>query len=150
MQRGGPVGSGRHGAAGVTAAARRSGVGQPSPELARARELLGDDRWHDYELIVHELVKVIPPGRAVREAEKLRVAQARKRARYAGRSVPDRVVLSRRTPRELDQIRYTGARSIVRKMLNGSDFDIDPPIRQPRRIRWTTARRSTKQANNNG
>lgn len=109
-----------------------------SPELERARELLADGGWHDYEQVMRELVKVIPPGRAVREADSLRVAQVRKRARYAGRTPPDKPARQRHG--DLDRIRTTGARAIIRKMLNGAEFDIDPPGRAERkRIRLPDA-----------
>jgi hypothetical protein len=111
----------------------RRTLGEPSPELDRARRLLADGAWHDYEQVIRQLIKIIPPGRAIREAEKLRVAQARKRARYASSPPPE--AAPRRSPPDLDRLRETGARSIVRKMLNGAHFEITPPGRGRRRIR---------------
>lgn len=113
-------------------------VGEPSPELQHARQLLADGAWHDYEQVMRQLIKVIPPGRAIREAEKLRVVQARKRARYVGNAVPD--APPRRRPGDLDRMRETGARSIVRKMLNGANFQISDLQAGQRRIRWPRSR----------
>lgn len=100
------------------------GHGGISPELERALELLADGRWQNYETVVRHLIKVIPPGKAIRTADSLRVAQARKRSRRAG--LPDPGSVQRVRAHDLDRVRETGARTIIRKMLTSSRFDVRP------------------------
>lgn len=114
----------------------RSGGGSAtgSPELRRARHILSDGEWHDYEALLRELMRMVPPGRAARAAERHRVGQAARRARYRGDELtgvpaPTRV-------NDPDRVRDTGARLIVRKVLGDAHFEISPPGRSPsKRIR---------------
>jgi hypothetical protein len=100
-----------------------------SAELHRARHILADGQWHDYEALLRELMRMVPPGRAARAAEKHRVGQASRRARYRGdvlTSVPPSTRVN-----DPDRIRDTGARLIVRKVLSDAHFEISPPGRAP-------------------
>lgn len=69
------------------------------------RELLEDGEWHETEKIINVLVKLVPPGRAKRKAEWIRVG----RARAAGRPAPERS-----KPRSDEFLIRSGARRIVR------------------------------------
>lgn len=83
----------------------------------RANELLGDGQWHNHEKVVLELSRVVPPGRAVREAE-----AGRNRPKSDGRVAPPE-----RKGRNLDaesQVKI-GARAIVREFLrNGVAYEV--------------------------
>lgn len=105
-----------------------------SPELQRARHILSDGRWHDYEALLRELMRMVPPGRAARAAERHRVGQAVRRARYRG-DVLTRVPAPTRV-NDPDRVRDTGARLIVRKVLSDAHFEVAPSGRSPnKRIR---------------
>lgn len=111
------------------AAPPETGVG--SAELQRARHLLADGLWHDYEALLRQLMRMVPPGRAARAAERHRIGQAARRARYRGDVLtgvpaPTRV-------NDPDRVRDTGARLIVRKVLSDAHFEVSPSGRSPRK-----------------
>lgn len=127
-------GAGRAGRARAAAPQRAPEDSHLSPELVRARELLEDGRWHDYETVMRELVRLVTPGRAGRAAEQARLQHLKRRARQTGQQY---VALPRLRPADPDRVRESGARLIVRKMLSSSDFEIGWAGRPPaRRIRW--------------
>lgn len=101
-----------------------------SPELTRARELLADGTWHDYETVMRELARLITPGRAGRAAEQARLQHLKRRARQTGQPY---VPLPRLLPADPDRVRESGARLIVRKMLSTADFEIGWSGKPPRR-----------------
>jgi hypothetical protein len=98
-----------------------------SPEAVRAREILADGEWHEYEELMRELVPLVAPGRAWRANEEGRYRQALHRARAKGEELPWKPPRVR--PVDPDRARESGARAIVRKMLNSGYFEIDPPGR---------------------
>lgn len=79
-----------------------------TPHWERALELLADGEWHDRERLYAEMVKVVPPGRAVRHAELIRQTS------QSGRAPKDRV-----KQRSTEFLVATGRRSIVRMALRG-------------------------------
>lgn len=111
-----------------------------SLELQRARHILSDGKWHDYEDLLRELMRMVPPGRAARAAERHRIGQASRRARYRG-TVLSGVPVSTRV-NDPDRVRNTGARLIVRKLLSDAHFELSPLGRAPnKRIRDRRAAR---------
>lgn len=88
-------------------------------ELAkRASELLGDGEWHNYEAVMSELMRLVPPGRALRENERIRRSQAQRRF---GSTAP------RQVERSVEFQIASGARSIVRGFLKSTkvyEFDL--------------------------
>jgi hypothetical protein len=94
-----------------------------SNELARrADELLGDGQWHDLESVMLQLMKLVPPGRAMRVNERERKSSTG--AHYPpGTPVPER-----RVPRSREQLITSGARTLVRDFLsNPKVFEVDRP-----------------------
>lgn len=82
------------------------------PIRHKAEELLADGEWHNYEKIVHELMRMVPPGFAARTAERSRRSSGgitRAHVRPAARKRPIPVD---------EQIRI-GARIIARGVLKG-------------------------------
>jgi hypothetical protein len=83
--------------------------------LVRLTELLEDGEWHRLDQVIREVGKLIPPGRAVRQAESDRLA--------AG-GPPQRKV-----PLPVERQIESGRRTIVRSMLGyagGRYFEVDP------------------------
>lgn len=76
----------------------------------RAVDLLGDGKWHNYEKVVHQLMKLIPPGRAIRRNEKERAMQN-----------PN----PRKVPLSIERQIASGQRAIVRDFLKNSNFETD-------------------------
>ena len=56
-------------------------AGPTSPHGLKAREVLLDGEWHPYEEVRAAVMRVIPPGMAIRKAESERLAEARKRSK---------------------------------------------------------------------
>lgn len=84
----------------------------------RAWQLMGDGEWHDYDAVTRELMKVVPPGIAVRQAEVDR--QQRGGGRNPGWvSPPVR-------KQNIDPLRQvaTGQRTIVRQLLKNAAFEV--------------------------
>lgn len=86
--------------------------GPLSPQLARAYELLSDGEWHDREVILREIVKVITPGIAVRHAEMVR--------KTSGKGVAP---AERKKPRSQEFLIASGKRSLARQTLRGSRIE---------------------------
>jgi hypothetical protein len=117
------------GAGSTSSSGIASASGPGSAELHRAREILADGEWHDYEALLRELMRMVPPGRAARAAERHRVGQAVRRARYRGTTL-DGVPAPNRV-NDPDRVRDTGARLLVRKVLSDAGFEIAPLGRAP-------------------
>lgn len=83
-----------------------------SPYTQRAMDLLADGYWHDEEAVVLEMIKLIPPGQAIRQAEKRRVGQSRRET-----SSPPK---ERAVPRSADYLRLVGGRAIALAALKNS------------------------------
>ncbi len=83
-----------------------------SPQLERAYELLSDGEWHDREVILREIAKVITPGIAVRHAEVVR--------RTSGKGVAP---AERKKPRSQEFLIASGKRSLARSALRGSRIE---------------------------
>lgn len=93
---------------------------EPSLVYLRAAELLADGKWHDYSVIVREVAKVVPPGKAIRKSETMRQRAARQHGSYVD---PD----NRKIPRTDERLIEYGALAIVRATLSGSVlFEIKP------------------------
>ncbi len=92
--------------------------GSPTPSHTvlrlKANAMLGDGEWHDYEAVLEALIKLIPPGVAIRRNEMERRAVKRAPAQRA-RPLP-----------VADQIRV-GARRMVIQFLNNNNFEYDRP-----------------------
>lgn len=88
--------------------------------LVRAADLLEDGEWHDYEQVIRELAKMVPPGRALRHAEKIRKAAGNGRNKNEDWNPPEQRVRAR----SREQIIATGARSIARSMIHHKDIEI--------------------------
>ena len=87
--------------------------GQPaSARLMRAVELTEDGQWHDYDDIERELAKLIPPGLAMRKAERTRLSQG---------GPPERTKFD-----DEKRIIETGKKAIARDTLRGRWFEVDP------------------------
>lgn len=85
----------------------------PSPLLVKAVELLEDGEWHDYELIVRQIARVYPIGKAARltEAARARLTPGEPRTRPLSAA------------RQIE----SGARIKARATLLGSRaFEVDP------------------------
>ena len=93
-------------------------------ELARrANELLGDGEWHDLETVMQDLMKVVPPGRALRQNERDRQTSNQQKTG----STP----ASRSRPQPRERLIAFGARTIVRDFLNNTrTFEVDRPGQQ--------------------
>lgn len=83
-----------------------------SAYMQRAFEVLADGEWHQEQLILAEMVKVIPPAQAIRRAERRRVNQ-RASARL---TTPP----ARQADRDVETLRLMGARHIAQDSLRGS------------------------------
>jgi hypothetical protein len=96
----------------------------------RATELLGDGEWHNYDAVLRELVKLIPPGEAIRKAERVRVA-GRKQRKVIEPDAPR----AGRFQRESSDLIRSGARVIVRDFLrNDRVFEADPKALAPGQV----------------
>ena len=99
--------------------ARRKGFPRhPSPIRARLLELLDDEEWHDYERIMAQCIKLVPPGQAYRKAEESRLAARQREGLPA-------------TPRkkytDSDKVIRSGARQVVSQLIQGQkEFEIEP------------------------
>ena len=78
-----------------------------SAHLLRVCELLDDGDWHDYEWLIREAGRVIPPGKAMRQSERVR-------AKWDG--APERRVRSRSD----EQLIRSGKRSILHDAISHS------------------------------
>ncbi len=87
-------------------------AGSLSPQLARAYELLSDGEWHDREVILREIAKVITPGIAVRHTEVVRLT--------SGKGVAP---AERKKPRSQEFLIASGKRSLARATLRGSRIE---------------------------
>lgn len=91
--------------------------GALSYELARrADELLGDGEWHNYEATMRALIRLVPPGRAMRQNEHDRIGSG------YGMGPP-----ARKQPRDTGDMITSGARTIVRQFLESVAFEATPP-----------------------
>jgi hypothetical protein len=97
-----------------------SGGQPPGPILRRAVELLEGGEWHDFEAVMRELGKLVPPGVAIRRAE---------RTRRLATGTPER-----QRPRPTERQIESGKRQIVRETISRPDFERDP-LGAPKRIR---------------
>lgn len=82
-----------------------------APHTARAMEVLADGTWHEEEAVLLEMIRMIPPGRAIRYAEKRRTAQNPK----TNTPPPQRAV-----PRSSEYLRVLGGRALALSALKGS------------------------------
>lgn len=86
----------------------------------RAEELLSDGEWHSYEKTLRAMIKVVPPGIAMRRNEQDRV--------HTNSSHKTPAPAQRKYDRSDDDKIYSGARSIVRDFLNNTRvFETDMP-----------------------
>lgn len=86
---------------------------QFSPPMQRAVQVLIDGEWHDEEQVLLAMMRVIPPGQAMRRAESKRRGQrAAARARFES---PHRQV-----QRDPETLRAMGARAIAGDLLRHS------------------------------
>lgn len=90
----------------------------------RARTLLADGAWHDYEWLLRKLMPLVPPGSAAHRTDNSRDYIAQRRTRM--RSGPDAPVPERKISISYDEKVRSGARSIVRKELERRAFEIVP------------------------
>jgi len=81
----------------------------------RADELLGDGQWHNYEKTIRALLRLVPPGRAMRRNEMDRVANRKTQGKSAD--------IARKRPATAQQRIYSGARSITRDFLTTGAFE---------------------------
>jgi hypothetical protein len=91
-------------------------VSPVNPLQRRAVELLGDGQWRDFETVVAELSKLVPPGQAVRKSEKIR---------RAAKGAPEQ----RKKTRDAERLIASGARTFAREALresNGFEQRVDP------------------------
>lgn len=90
------------------------------PQLAeKTHELLGDGEWHPYEQTLRALMKVIPPGPALRRSEMDRTSWQKQRGLSPG---------PRKRERSIEDQIYSGQRAIVRDYLhNKARFETDRP-----------------------
>lgn len=75
----------------------------------KATELLGDGEWHQHEKIMRALMKLVPPGPALRRSEQDRLAWLRQRGREDA---------PRKRERATEDQVYSGQRAIVRDFLH--------------------------------
>jgi hypothetical protein len=99
--------------------AKRKGFPRhPSPIRAKLLELLDDEEWHDYERVMAQCMRMVPPGQAYRKAEESRVGYLQRH----NREVKPRV---RNT--DSDQVIRSGARQVVSQLIQGQpEFEVDP------------------------
>lgn len=91
------------------------------PILDRAKELLADGEWHDYEELLSELGKLIPPGMAFRAAERSR----RNSLKSRGLEVKPRTV-----EQPYERLVATGRRVILMDKLRPRyGFELDVPAK---------------------
>lgn len=81
-----------------------------SPWTAKAAELLADGEWRDREWLIRQLTPLVPPGMAMRQAEKARVNASSKPGRTPP---PERLV-----PRSVEFQVQTGRRAKIVNMLS--------------------------------
>lgn len=104
----------------------------------RAHELLRDGQWHSWDRTVAELIKLVPPGIAIRRNERERVFSSRKNK---GEVTP------RVRPRSPDQLIHSGARAIVRDHLNTRRLYESQGIGRDRQVRMRNLPRAVEHAN---
>lgn len=93
--------------------------------MLRAVELLEDGEWHDYDRVLAELAKMVPPGRALRRNEMDR--------RHASRTTE-----RKRTEFTEERRIASGKRAIAKDMLNKEYIEVYPPGKvKNKRIRMT-------------
>lgn len=97
----------------------------------RATDLMKDRRWHEHEHIVRELMKVVPPGPAVRRNESDRAASYRQMHRELG---PDEPVPPRKRPLSREKQIEAGQRSLVREFLSSNVFESYPKSTAGRQV----------------
>gem|GEM_PF-6991697 len=108
---------------------------------ARATELLGDGLWHPFEQTMRSLIKLVPPGLALRRNERDRLRLHRQRGVNVGGP--------RVQQRPTEELIFSGARAIVRDNQHG--FGLIQPsfasstraIRPARRTSSSPTRRVT-------
>lgn len=104
---------------------RSNGGPSASPPLVRAVMICKDGQWHDFEEVVREVGKVIPPGKAMRRAERNRILSGGPPQRCAKYDVT--------------RIMAAGKRSLARDFVRPPWFVIEPagrvPAGTPRRVR---------------
>lgn len=90
-------------------------VGIPFTIRTRAKELLADGEWHDYEGLLREVAKLVPPGIAMRFGEYRRIK---------GGAPPDRVF-----PADSAQRIRDGKRAYAHEAMRDKlhSFEIKPP-----------------------
>ena len=84
---------------------------------ARATELLGDGLWHPFEQTMRSLIKLVPPGLALRRNERDRLRLHRQRGVNVGGP--------RVQQRPTEELIFSGARAIVRDFLHNTAFETD-------------------------
>lgn len=98
---------------------RRSANAALKAQLAvRAWELLGDTDWHDLEPVLQNLMRLVPPGVALREHEKARALDRAGRERRRG-APPDQA-RAHPHPTSRESRQRTGARKVVRDFLRSA------------------------------
>lgn len=83
----------------------------------KAKEVLGDGQWHNYEAAIREIGTVIPPGVALRTQE---------RERIKSMTTP-RASEQRTVPLDLDRRVESGRRAMVRVLFKHRCFETDKP-----------------------
>lgn len=105
----------------------RTGVSPHFTQMSeRAVELMGDGKWHDYETIIRELAKLVPPGVALRRSEQLRQS-ARPSTDGAAHDPNWKPPPARIRPRSTEDQISTGARVIARLFLGAVGFETNRP-----------------------
>src|SRR4051812_14216462 len=86
-------------------------MGAMAPWTQRALDVLADGSWHSEDSVMLEMVKLVPPGYAMRRAEQRRRNQR-----------PERTGLGtqRAVPRSAEYLRLLGARAIAYEVLRTS------------------------------
>lgn len=88
-----------------------------APHMKRAAEILADGQWHNRDVVIEEMIKLIPPGQAIRHSEEVRL---RKRQARIAAGLPVRDTPQRATDRSTTFLVRTGARSLAMRFLNAS------------------------------
>lgn len=94
----------------------------PNQSLAyqEALRLLSDGQWHDYREVVRKIATTVIPGRALEQAERMRLARAMAEGTY---QIPEERKLMKSDERLIE----IGATAIARSVLAGSVlFEIEP------------------------
>jgi hypothetical protein len=112
--------------------------------MLRAVELLADEQWHDYDEVLGEVARLVPPGRALRANE----AARRNAGNRSGKQAP----AARVQQLPLARLVESGQRMVARSVLKHRGyFELDPAVLGNRnsagvRIRMVAVPASVRQA----